>query len=133
MPYTMSEAESFLCDGIRHITRVDHNVIAAKYKKLGDETIYKSATINGVTPNIAHMLSHTLYQHTPLPDHWKDAFELNRARIQAYMDELDVVANALAEAVIALVALKNSGITREIYPHPGAIPMGGVGFPILFY
>lgn len=124
MTYRMSQAEAFLCQGIRHLDRLAECKIQDLYWTIGDKDIYQAAMANGVVPNIAHALSQTVFKGKELPPHWRDAFESTRSRIQAYMDELDSVASALSVAGIKLVALKNSGITRAIYPQPGASPMG---------
>ena len=42
------------------------------------------------------------------------------------MKELDSVALLLSNSQIPLVALKNSGITRGLYPYYGACPMGDI-------
>jgi hypothetical protein len=47
-------------------------------------------------------------------------------RIANYMHELDSTARLLADNDIELVALKNSGITRGLYTHYGACPMGDI-------
>ncbi|HRW97890.1 MAG TPA: nucleotidyltransferase family protein [Cyclobacteriaceae bacterium] len=57
---------------------------------------------------------------------WQKAFDETDKRISAYLVELDRVGACFASTGIPLVALKNSGIVRGIYPFPGAVPMGDV-------
>lgn len=61
---------------------------------------------------------------TAVPPSWQVAYAETEIRISAYLAELDQVAAHLAGHGIPLAALKNGGIARGIYPHPGAVPMG---------
>ncbi|MDC3234754.1 nucleotidyltransferase family protein, partial [Candidatus Puniceispirillum sp.] len=55
---------------------------------------------------------------------WQQVYEEVDARIGQYMVELENAATLLASHDIPLVALKNSGIAKALYPHYGACPMG---------
>lgn len=55
---------------------------------------------------------------------WQDAHNHTKDLLIAYLAELDLIAGRLAEKNIFLVALKNGGIARGIYPCPGCCPMG---------
>jgi hypothetical protein len=59
-----------------------------------------------------------------VPPYWRTAYATTGRRIAAYLDELDRVAGLLADNGIKVVALKNAGIARGIYPYLGACPMG---------
>lgn len=124
--FSATPAEQFLCNAICHIDRVDVVALNKGYQRLGDALIHDAATINGVVPIVAHALSTHLANKDALPDHWYAEYEATATRISAYMQEIDRVAAALAERSIPLIALKNSGITRRLYEHPGASPMGDV-------
>ena len=124
--FSATPAERFLCNAIRHIDRVDVIALNEGYRRLGDAPIHDAATVNGVVPVVAHALTTHLADKDAFPDHWKAAYEETATRISAYMQELDRVAAALAERSIPLIALKNSGITRRLYQHPGASPMGDI-------
>lgn len=126
LTFSATPAERFLCNAIRYIERVDAAAINAGYETLGDATLHAAATANGVVPIVAHALLSHLADSEGLPNHWHAAYEATGARISAYMAELDRVAAAFAEQSIPLVALKNSGITRRLYPYPGASPMGDI-------
>jgi len=47
-------------------------------------------------------------------------------RISSYMDALESTAKLLEKEGIQLLALKNSGITRGLYPYYGSCPMGDI-------
>ncbi|MBN1426805.1 MAG: nucleotidyltransferase family protein [Anaerolineae bacterium] len=89
---------------------------------LEDEAIFDLAQTNQVAPQIAHALLDTLGDKTP--SHWYDIHESNHKRLAAYLAELDTIAAGLAAEGITIVALKNGGIARGIYPCPGCCPMG---------
>ena len=93
------------------------------WQELGDEHAFALARANGVAPIVAHALIDALGPER-IPDRWHRVHEETHARISAYMAELDRVAAHLAELDIPLVALKNGGIARGIYPCPGCCPMG---------
>lgn len=78
---------------------------------------------NRVEPIVAHTLIDALGRDN-VPTHWLKAHEENFSRISAYLAELDYISNKLAEENVSLIALKNGGIARGIYPCPGCCPMG---------
>lgn len=47
-------------------------------------------------------------------------------RMSVFFAELDAIADRLRAAGIAVVALKNGGIARGLYPCPGCCPMGDI-------
>lgn len=57
---------------------------------------------------------------------WRQAYDRTSQRISAYLAELDRVAAIFRKEGISLVALKNAGIARGIFPHHGAVPMGDI-------
>lgn len=61
-----------------------------------------------------------------VPARWTEEGAKTQARLTLFMAQLDRVASALAGEGIRLVALKNSGIARGIYPHLAACPMGDI-------
>jgi len=52
--------------------------------------------------------------------------EASAARMRVLMDQMDLVADRLAEVGIPLVALKNAGIARGIFSCPACCPMGDI-------
>lgn len=122
--FTASRPETFLCHAIRHIDRIDGAFLLVEYQTLGDDAIWAAAEKNGVSPIVAHALTTHIGDKVDLPGHWQESFLEMENRISEYMRELDRVADALTERGTPLLALKNSGITRNLYRHPGASPMG---------
>jgi len=68
----------------------------------------------------------TKYGIGNISDYWGNVYSDTEERISSYLKELDRVADLFNEINIPLVALKNSGIARAIYPYPGLVPMGDV-------
>ena len=59
-----------------------------------------------------------------VPSNVWEAHQLTCGRIGRLMTEMDRMAVVLAREDIPLVALKNAGIARGLYPCPGCCPMG---------
>lgn len=59
-------------------------------------------------------------------DRWPESAACVRGLLQLYLEQLDRVAAALAEEGIGLVALKNSGIARGLFPDLAGCPMGDI-------
>lgn len=86
---------------------------------LGPQKAYEFAARNGVESIMGHYLTR--------PDdeqRWRSVHDAAANRITAYLQELDHVANRLAQENITLVALKNSGIARGLFECKGCCPMG---------
>ena len=116
--------ESFLCYAIRDINRIDPSLLLRRYKTLNDEILYAHAKKNGVAEIVGHALTHHFLVDFKLPEHWSLSFAHTGEIIGQYMEELDRIADHFAVQSIPLIALKNSGITRGLYPYYGASPMG---------
>lgn len=113
----------FLCEGIKHINAVDCAKLAALYQKLGEDRAWDAAE------EVHSIISPALKKALPnmkLPSRWNEAEKNTASRIQSYMDALDHASNLLAREGITLLALKNSGIARGIYPQLAACPMGDI-------
>ncbi len=93
--------------------------------EVDDQALLTLARANDVASIVAHGL---IYTANPggIPAHWHQAHEETHQRISAYLAELDRAAELLAAENIPLIALKNAGIARGIYPCPGCCPMGDV-------
>ena len=89
------------------------------------ETIFSIAAEHELETFLAHRAADLLGWGV-LPKTWQRAHQKTHRRISQYLDELDYIAARLAEEDIPLVALKNSGIARGIYPCPGCVPMGDI-------
>lgn len=92
---------------------------------LADNAFYALASTHEVASTIAWQVAQQDGWQS-VPSQWWQVYDETDAQIGAYLAELDQVAARLAQAGILLVALKNSGIVRGIFPHPGAVPMGDV-------
>jgi hypothetical protein len=123
--FKLNPIERFLCLCIRHIDYLNVKEIKSLYISIGDESAFKYAKINGVSSIVAHSLI-TIFGKDNIPSHWKFEYESVEEKITSYMDELETVAALLDKHNIKLLALKNSGITKGLYPHYGSCPMGDV-------
>ncbi|MCA9262220.1 MAG: nucleotidyltransferase family protein [Planctomycetales bacterium] len=129
-PFDLSPAGLILCDGIQSR---DTELAASARERLialhGDERLaFEFAERNEVACILGHR--HVSEAMRPGVDFALDLFgqahEKVRQRMQSYMAELDAVAAELDRHDIPLVALKNSGIVRGIYPCAGCCPMGDI-------
>jgi hypothetical protein len=93
------------------------------YQQVGDDALWQMARKNHVAPLVAHALTGA-FGPGQVAARWRQVHEENYRRISAYLDELDRVAARLAQKDIPIIALKNGGIARGIYPCPGCCPMG---------
>lgn len=92
---------------------------------LADEALRATAISHEVASSIVWNVAQQM-EWDAIPRQWQHLYDETKTRIEAYLTELDQVAAQLAQAGILLVALKNSGIARGIFPHLGAVPMGDV-------
>ena len=125
LKFKLTPAQEFLCLCIRHCDFLQQDRIKALYNSIGDEELFSEAELNGVASIVAHSLSIVLGADN-VPEHWLEEYKAIDDRIVSYMGELEKVAQLLDENDIALLALKNSGITIGLYPHYGSCPMGDV-------
>lgn len=122
--WSLTTAEQLLCESIRHRDHLDVERLADLYHALGDRTAFELCSHNKVASIAADALSHC--PGLVLPEHWNAAYQEVSIRISEYLAEMDNVAAILSKQGIPLVALKNSGIARALYPIPGACPMGDI-------
>ena len=126
MVFKLSNDKLLLCDVLTEGHPSKRNKAAKRlWDRLGDKRAFVLARTNQVAPIIAHALMNA-FGPDNIPAHWRQAHEETHRRISAYLDELDRIAVRLAEEGISLVALKNGGIARGIYPCPGCVPMGDI-------
>jgi hypothetical protein len=92
---------------------------------LGEHAAFELACANQTDVHLAHALRTSAFTSPSKKIHEK-THEETYGRLSTYMVELDNIASLLATQSIPLVALKNSGIARAIYPCPGCCPMGDV-------
>ncbi len=118
----LNSSERFLSEAICHRDVLDISRLTNLFQELGEEFCYELCEKNKITSIAYDSLS--LCPSIQLPSYWKDSFLTLEARISEYMIELDRVAELLDRNDIKVVALKNSGIARSLYPILGASPMG---------
>jgi len=118
----LNSSELFLTETICHRDYLDIQKITSLYNLLGDEYCFDLCEKNNITCIAYDALS--LCPDINLPSKWKIQFLETEARIAEYMLELDKVADILHTHKIQVVALKNSGIARDLYPFLGSSPMG---------
>jgi len=119
----LNDSERFLCAVLSHREHLDCQTIIKLYKKVGDEDLFSVCKHNKIESIATDALGVCLGLDQ-LPEHWLESYAVVDRRISSYMKELDRVAKLLSNLNIPLVALKNSGITRGLYPYYGACPMG---------
>jgi len=117
----LSDAEKAACGAIAGHCAATRKESAVRFSDLlGDVPAFAFATKNQIDSIVAH-------SHGETPDasgQWHAAHQEMQHRLSAYLVELDHVAELLLTRGISLVALKNGGIARGIYPCPGCCPMG---------
>ncbi|MDB2676664.1 nucleotidyltransferase family protein [Amylibacter sp.] len=125
LKFKLTPAQQFLCLCIRHVDFLEKDKIQQMYESIGDEFLFSQAKLNGVSSIIGHALFNVLGEYK-LPYHWLEEYKEINEKISSYMNELEKVASLLDKNDIQLLALKNSGIAKGLYPHYGSCPMGDV-------
>lgn len=90
---------------------------------IDDADLFQEANRNQVDSMVAHIFCDAALL-AEKGECWDKAHQQIHALISMYLDELDDVARNFADHDIPLVALKNGGIARGIFPCPGCCPMG---------
>jgi len=120
---SLSPEESFLIEAIHHKNALNCDRLNELYQLLGDQRAYDLCMHNKVASIACDALSRCGLSPA---EKWHDEYASVSDRISEYMVELDKTADLLAKHGIPLLALKNSGIARALYQHPGASPMGDI-------
>ena len=118
----LDSSEQFLTEIICHRDYLDIQKITFLYNQLGDDYCFNLCEKNKITCIAYDALS--FCPDITLPSKWQLKFLEMEERITEYMFELDKVADILHVHKISIVALKNSGIARALYPFLGSSPMG---------
>lgn len=116
--------ERFLCYALADDPSRHQSILKDLWCEIGDDVAWEFACRHEAEGIVAIALSIALTWD--MPRRWHEARGNTAVRIAVYMSELDRVAAALAQAGIQLVALKNSGIARGIYPDLAGCPMGDI-------
>ena len=117
-----SLVEQFLCSAISFIPKVDAFEL---YEQIDDHIVFEAAKKNLVDSIIGYRLIEK-YGEDNIPPHWVNSYKSTNEKIASYLEELDRIADIFFKDGIPLVALKNSGIAKAVYPFPGLVPMGDV-------
>ncbi len=99
-------------------------LIAELFEVLGEDAAFDFAVENEVAGHLGHCLADS--ESTVGDGRWWRIHEETGECISEYLDELDRMASILAANDIGLIALKNAGIARAIYPCSGCSPMGDI-------
>ena len=119
----LTEPQRLLCRAIADEPVAVRGAAARQlWEQLGDQAALALARENQVESLLAHVLMEVFGSEVPAP--WRQAHEETLQRLCLYLGELDRLAARLAGDGIPLVALKNGGIARGIFPCPGCCPMG---------
>ena len=124
MEIQLNNLERFLACGISDDSNWHAAELKGLWESIGDEKAWDFAVKNGAESIVGNALSSIL--GVDLPGRWSEAMMAIDSRLSLYMEQLDRVAAALFEHDIQLVALKNSGIARGIYPMLSGNPMGDI-------
>ncbi len=118
----LSPPQRLLCD-VLQASHVERQLAATHGLRdlLGDDEAFAFADRHEVACLMGHQL---LGSTRPQDARWIAAHEQTQQRLTAYLQELDELARLFAEHRIELVALKNGGIARGLYPCAGCCPMG---------
>lgn len=108
----------------RHQQRAVHN--AAKMQAHQLKAWLDFADRNLVGPLAAHVILDSRQPHRAIRERAEESHAHAAQRMKVLMAELDGVAERLSTAGIPLVALKNAGIARGVYPCAACCPMGDV-------
>ena len=119
MVIKLKNLQSAACATISGPNALSRSANATQFLALqGEEWAYDFARDNQIVSLIAHTLPDSFNTR------WHEAHRVIDQRLSAYLLELDRIADIFATEGISLVALKNGGIARGIYPCPGCCPMG---------
>jgi hypothetical protein len=119
----LTEPQRLLCRAISDEPAAVRGAAARRlWEQLGDAAAFNLARENQVESLVAHVLMDIA--GAEIPAAWRQAHDETWQRISSYLGELDRLAARLVEDGIPLVALKNGGIARGIFPCPGCCPMG---------
>ncbi len=87
---------------------------------LGSEAALECARRNEMESMVAHALG------AAATEPWAAAHERVKSQLESYMEQLDRIAERLADVNIPVVALKNAGIARGLFDCLGCCPMGDI-------
>lgn len=122
MVFRISSIENLLCRSVSGDLNQRTGAAIELRRLLGDEALFSLAKRNDIASILAHALSQS--GNGDLLTCWTETLSETESRISGYLSELDRIADAFSKEGIGLVALKNGGIARGIYPFVSCCPMG---------
>jgi len=125
MKITLTSEQEFLCCAVSDDAVWHQTALLDCVKQLGDEKAFAMAEKNDSASIVACTIASCLGEES-LPSSWQGAHDKIDKKLTLFMRELDRVGHALSEVNIPLIALKNSGIARGIFPDLAGSPMGDI-------
>lgn len=120
----LSDYQKILCIGL---SSAPYKARSERLKKLLSKVdinkLYSIAKIDEIDSHLGWLMGKA---DLPISDKWINSVVSTDKSISNLMDELERVAQYLFEYDIKIVALKNAGITKGIYPIPACSPMGDI-------
>lgn len=122
--FKFSQIQQVICQALSETGRGEGRGRSGRWwLGVDEETLFRHAQANQVAPMLAHgRMALAPPEEVRAP--WRQAHDEVFQRNTVYLAELDRIAQMLWQTKIALVALKNGGIARGIYPCVGCCPMG---------
>lgn len=122
---SLTSKEKMLCCALADDPTWQSSELGRWWRETGEQQAWEFCGQNEARSIVASALVSSQTGVSP-PERWQQESRQTGARLRLYMEQLDRVAGALARENIRLVALKNSGIARGIYPELAACPMGDI-------
>ncbi|WP_209332787.1 nucleotidyltransferase domain-containing protein [Lunatimonas salinarum] len=98
--------------------------LSSLWQKLENEKIlFNAAKTDEVASHLGWLLKQSNLQYG---NFWIEELEKVEVRMQVLMETLELFASSLAQSNIHIVALKNAGIAKGIYPVLACSPMGDI-------
>lgn len=88
-----------------------------------EDALLKASKTDEISSHIAWLLKKSQLNYSSV---WLKEYEEVERRVTILMDTLEEVAQHLRQNNIKIVALKNAGIAKGIYPNYGCSPMGDI-------
>lgn len=88
-----------------------------------EEELFEVAKVDEVASHVGWLLHQSSVPYAP---YWVEQVDLVEKRIRVLMNTLEKVAKTLSNFDIPIVALKNAGIAKGIYPILACSPMGDI-------
>lgn len=101
-----------------------NDIFFAVKSGVDDDLLWCIANENRVKAIVAHLLKDL--PGLEVKEKWILAHKNNTERLNSYLAELDQISTFFKEDNIQIIALKNAGIARGIYPCVGCCPMGDI-------